>query len=113
MTDSEFCNASKRTKEHVPPTVYGPTPADPDELEREANELIAEIQKAVDERKCTPVTTSEPQSGKRVFDSAVALAEYWDGLHELFREFLRAESPELCTLLSANSAAVKGAVSDD
>jgi hypothetical protein len=48
-----------------------------------------------------------------VFDSAVALAEWWDGLHELFREFLRAESPELCTLLSANSAAVRGATDAD
>lgn len=32
-------------REHVPPTVYGPTPADPDELEREANELVADIQR--------------------------------------------------------------------
>jgi hypothetical protein len=35
-------------REYVPPTVCGPTPADPDELEREGNELVAEIQKAAD-----------------------------------------------------------------
>jgi hypothetical protein len=31
-------------REYVPPMVYGPTPADPDELEREASRLVAEIQ---------------------------------------------------------------------
>ena len=96
-------------REHVPPTVYGPTPADPDELEREANELIAEIQKAVDERKCTPVTTSEPQSGKRVFDSAVALEKYTDEMDDVARDELAEFFPELSRLLDANSAAVKGA----
>ena len=97
-------------REHVPPTVYGPTPADPDELEREANELIAEIQKAVDERKCIPVTTSEPQSGKRVFDSAVALAEYVDSLSPDAALDLCTRYPSLSRLLNTNSAAVKGAV---
>ena len=69
-----------------------------------------------DKRKCIPITVSELQSGKRVFDSAVALAEYWDDVRvagPAARKHLSTSFPELFALLDANSAAVKGSTSDD
>lgn len=43
-----------------------------------------------------------------VFDSAVALAEYWDGLSQLYRDTVLLPMG-LRELLDANSAAVRGA----
>lgn len=45
---------------YVPPPVYGPQPIDTEEYEREANEMVAAIQRAVDEQEIAPVSAHDP-----------------------------------------------------
>ena len=68
------------------------------------SDIAAEL--AVRDKRIASLTAIRAAKLDPVFDSAVALAEYWEHA-VLVRAHLQTDAPELFALLSANSAAVK------
>lgn len=68
-------------REYVPPPLYGPTPPSPDQVDREAGELVQLIQAAMSKRQVTdPVANVDPWELLRELRSACGMVSSKTGL---------------------------------